>query len=164
MGDDVCGGSKSAWSRSVAMVAPFSGRPRPSRPSRRSPDGGRTGPAPRSVSDDGRSTAEDGGRRLFCFAMQSRETSTHANRRGVKSRRWKIAAVSRCGPDRLPSDRLWRRGGAVLPGRQDHREQRCDRQVRERARSHRPDREPSVELRNRGTSSGVSWRRKAARR
>ena len=31
--------------------------------------GGRTGPAPPSASDSGRSAAEDGGSRLFCFAM-----------------------------------------------------------------------------------------------
>ena len=73
----------------------------------------------------GRSAAEDGGRRLFCFAMQSREIGGLANlTRGVKSRRRKIAAARRCGPRplavRSPSGRP---GGAVLPGRQDHREQ-----------------------------------------
>ena len=31
--------------------------------------GGRTGPAPRSAANSGRSAAEDGGSRLFCLAM-----------------------------------------------------------------------------------------------
>jgi len=70
---------------------------------RRSPDGGRTGAAPPSVSDSGRSTAQDGGRRLFCFAMQSRTSGISAAKqlRRVAVRQRKIAAGRRCGPGPL---------------------------------------------------------------
>src|SRR5262245_27419969 len=99
------------------MVVPLLGLAAPIAAIRRSPDGGRTGPAPRSASDNGGSAAEDGGRRLFCFAMQSREIEDLANR-PVASRRRKIAAARRCGPGplavRSPSGRP---GGAVLSGK-----------------------------------------------
>jgi hypothetical protein len=61
------------------MVVPLLGLTAPIAAFTRSPDGGQTGPAPQSVSDNGRSAAEDGGRRLFCFAMQSREIEGLAN-------------------------------------------------------------------------------------
>src|SRR5262249_58229042 len=75
--------------------------------------------------------------------------------------KWPPHAV--VGPDRLPSDRP-----LEGPGARSFREGRisankCDRQVRERARSH-SDPGPSIEFRNRGTSCAASWRRKAARR
>src|SRR5262249_47417677 len=77
---------------------------------------------------------------------------------GEKGRRHAVV-----GPDRLPSDRP-----LEGPGARSFREGRisankCDRQVRERARSH-SDPGPSIEFRNRGTSCAASWRRKAARR
>ena len=53
------------------MASPSSVRPRPSRPSWRRRAGGRAGPAPPERSASGRSAAEDGEGRLFCFAMQS---------------------------------------------------------------------------------------------
>jgi hypothetical protein len=50
---------------------PLSDWPRPSRPSWRSPDGGRIGPAPLKRSDHGRSAAEDGGHAFSCLARNA---------------------------------------------------------------------------------------------
>src|SRR5262245_51531607 len=85
------------------MVVPLLGSAAPIAAIRRSPDGGRTGPAPRSAGDHGRSAAEDGGRRLFCFAMQSREIEGLANlTRGIpaaeNSRRTPLWARTACCP------------------------------------------------------------------
>ncbi|OYV24392.1 MAG: hypothetical protein B7W99_02555, partial [Rhodospirillales bacterium 20-58-10] len=49
--------------------------------------------ADRACTACGRSAAEDGGRRLFCFAMQSA--------RHLAGPRRKIAACRRCGPGPL---------------------------------------------------------------
>jgi hypothetical protein len=113
----VCGGSKSASSRAVAMVVPLLGLAAPIAAFRRSPDGGRTGPAPQSLSDNGRSAAEDGGRRLFCFAMQSRETGGLGNLTlGMKipaaenSRRPPLWARTACRPIAL-----WKAGARSFP-------------------------------------------------
>ena len=53
------------------MGAPLSDWPRPSRPSRRSLDGGRNGPAPPSAATAAEAQRRTAEVRLFCFAMQS---------------------------------------------------------------------------------------------
>jgi hypothetical protein len=90
--------------------------------------------------------------RLGCRASSPcRRGSQRCRSRGIRSHR----SGGRRGSGRC---------GAVLPGKEGSLRTETRSKGRERARSHRPDREPSVELRNRGTSSGASWRRKAARR
>jgi hypothetical protein len=91
----VCGGSKSVSSRSVAMVNPFVEWAAPIAAfmaiTRRRADRACTV----ERSDSGRSTAEDGGRRLFCVAMQSALQGAAEN-----SRRPPLQDANR-----LPSDR-----------------------------------------------------------
>ena len=132
---------------------------------RRSPDGGRTGAAPPSVSDSGRSTAQDGGRRLFCFAMQSRTSGISAAKplRRVAVRRRKIAAGCRCGPGPLAvrSPFLEGRGRGRSSARQ--RSPGADAVTTWETGVGLIVRGRNSLIRNRRTSSGASWTRKAAR-
>jgi len=131
---------------------------------RRSPDGGRTGAAPPSVSDSGRSTAQDGGRRLFCFAMQSRTSGISAAKPAgrVAVRRRKIAAGRRCGPGPLAVRSPFGRPRArPFSGRERSPGTDAVTDLGDRCRTHRSGQDSLI--RNRRTSSGASWTRKAAR-
>jgi hypothetical protein len=94
--DEACGGSKSVSSRSVAMVMSLVGSAAPIAAFVAITEtAGGPGLHRAERSDSGRSAAEDGGRRLFCLAMQSRALPGGG--------KWPPTAVA--GPGRLPSDR-----------------------------------------------------------
>ena len=126
-------------------------RPRPSRPSRRSPDGGRTGPAPRAQRRAGAQRRTAGGG-YSCFAMQSRRL----RRRGGRNSR----APAIAGPGRFrPIAALEGRGRGPLRRSKGHR-----RPARRRGSA---PRHPVTAV-HRGHEArrrprGASCRRKAAR-
>jgi hypothetical protein len=129
VGEEVCGCSKSWSSRSVAIVMSLVGSAAPIAAfvaiTRRRGD--RACTAERS--DSGRSAAEDGGRRLFCLAMQSARKGAAENSRRPPLRTraacrpialWKAvgAAPFRQGMDHLdPMPSTTRRAGSPSPSR-----------------------------------------------
>ena len=71
-------------------------------------------------SDSGRSAAEDGGRRLFCFAMQSvRHDFRESVIPVIRRTRRKIAAERRCGPGPLAASVAHSEGRGRGPFRQN---------------------------------------------
>ena len=150
-----CRRGRSSW-----VEALWPDRPRPSRPSWRSPDGGRNGPAPGAKRRAG-APAEDGEARLFCFAMQrpAAGVPTRQVAWGGQGRR-KIAGRSHCragppavrSPSRRPGARLCPASWAKPDRLRGHR---------------RADVQPVSAVAHsmkRTTSCGASWVRRAARR
>ena len=116
-------------------------------------------------SDSGRSAAEDGGRRLFCFAMQSVRRDLREIVIPVIGRtRRKIAAERRCGPGPPAASVAHSEGRGRGPFRQNGKPHRTDTVRKPADRAHLLFPAAYSASANRWKSPGASCARNSARR